>query len=270
MGKIKKNCRLLVEEILNENYLAANERLTTLLEMIQSQRENRIQMALIKEDDDEEIDSTGDEETTDVEGEEGDTEEDGEMNTGDDDIGDDVLDGNEDVDENAVGQEKLDEMKSELVNLNYELNKAKIKKLYNLISTLKTTLNSQDMDKDSMEYVELDTTLAFYSQALEELQQQTMPGIDGEEQDVVNGKIDTIFNALNELKEKVANASGETSSDEETEEEMDDESEDEDAEDEETEGEDEESEEEESEEDEESEGEEEGSDEEEESSEEEV
>lgn len=258
MGKIKNLCRLLVEEILNENYLSANERLSTLLEMIQSQRENRIQMALIKEDEDEETDDTGDEAI--------DSDEDGEeMNAGDDDIGDDVEDGSEDEDENAVGQEKLDEMKSELVNLNYELNKAKIKKLYNLISTLKTILNSQDIDKDSMEYVELDTTLAFYSQALEELQQQTMPGIDGEEQDTVNNKIDTIFNALNELKEKVSNLSGEESSDEETEDAVDDESEDEDAEEEETEDEDEEEESEEPEDEEESEeGEEEGSDEEEE------
>ena len=198
---IKDQCRILVESILDNDLLNANDTLHKLVNEMQEQREDSIIKSLIAEQDEEENKEENKEEAKD---EDTDT---SDLNTDDSELEDNVNNDSEESidedDENIVGDGKLNEMSIEMANLNHSLNKAKIKKLYNKISTLKTQLNALNLDTDEMEYVELDTKLSFYSEVLETLQQQSMPGIDGTEQSEITDKINIVFKSLKTLESEI-------------------------------------------------------------------
>ena len=202
---IKDQCRILVESILDNDLLNANDTLHKLVNEMQEQREDSIIKSLIAEQDEEENEDKEENSSNDIaEDEDTDT---SDLNTDDSELEDNVNNDSEESidedDENIVGDGKLNEMSIEMANLNHSLNKAKIKKLYNKISTLKTQLNALNLDTDEMEYIELDTKLSFYSEVLETLQQQSMPGIDGTEQSEITDKINIVFKALKTLESEI-------------------------------------------------------------------
>lgn len=219
---IKKACKILVEHVINENYLEANVVLENLIKNIEKQRENSIYKRVILEADENveelgdnmEVENTSGDETEEVDVTmETETDSSSEPETEDVDLGENLSEEEDDV-ENQVGNGKANEMATLISNLNHKLNKAKINKLYNKISTLKSLLNASDLDKKEMKYLELDTSLAFYSEALEALQQQSMPGVEGTEQQEISEKIELINEALKKLASEIENIGDEAEAEE--------------------------------------------------------
>ena len=107
-----------------------------------------------------------------------------------------------------MGEGPANEVANKFVSLNHKLNKAMINTLYNKISSLKTLLNSKNLDQNDLKYVELNTKLEFYSEALENLQQKSMPGITGVEQSDIQEDITCIDQALNTLSAELGGDAG--------------------------------------------------------------
>ena len=250
--QIENTSKQLVKQILDNNLLEANKTLAKLVMLEQQAREKFIEQTLIEEADDSDTFSTilagssspvddniakeddddleageaeageaGDDEIPEIP-EIGNDEDEGGASPEELETGENIDDeANADIEDDIMGQAKVDEMSKAFADLNYKLNKAKINKLYNKISTLKSKLNALNLDTDEMKYVELDATLSFYSEALENLQQKSVPGIDGMEQTDISEKIEIINKALKTLaseidRDDITDAADDAGSSEET------------------------------------------------------
>ena len=201
---LRANAKRLVEEIINEDFLSANE---TLGKLILEAEENR--EADVADDIDDTGDDTGDEAAEGgdeaAEGGEEEVNTDGidEPTDGDPNLGDALED---DISDQAVGEAEMSEMSNDVVEISCEINQKIISKLYDKISNLKTALNEKDMDQDGREYVTLETKLSYYGNKLEELQTKTNPAID---QKKVEERIQIIDDALKTLESEIQGDSSE-------------------------------------------------------------
>jgi len=208
MKNLRSKTECLVKQILNEDYLDANKTLKSLILEAEEDREQDVADNL--EGDDAELDQETD--TTDEEGEfnenegaEGEGEDEDEINTdvidepsdGDPNLGDALED---DISDQAVSEAEMSEMSNDVVEINCEINQKIISKLYDKISNLKTKLNEMDLEKDSREYITLETKLSYYGNKLEELQTKTNPAID---QAKVEERIQIIDSALKTLESEI-------------------------------------------------------------------
>lgn len=197
MKSLEKNSRLLVEQILEEKFLDANSTLASLIAEAEENREEAVDDSL----------NDGSDETDDIEsGEGGDDQvntdgiEADEPTDGGPALGDSLDQSVEDAGDQAVGEGEMTEMSNDVVEINCEVNQKIISKLYDKISNLKTTLNANDMDHDTREYITLETKLSYYGNKLEELQSKTNPAID---QSKVEERINIIDAALKSLEAEI-------------------------------------------------------------------
>ena len=234
--QIEETSKTLVKQILGNNLIEANKTLAKLVALEQESREKFIENSLISEADDFNTVLSTSPAIDNIAGEAG--EADDEEDTGseddknaevpeigdDEDAGGEAPEGEEDLEtgenlgeddetDDIIGNAKADEMSNVFADLNFKLNKAKINLLYNKITTLKSKLNALNLDADDMKYVELDATLSFYSEALENLQQKSIPGIEGAEQTDIVEKIEIINKALKTLASEIDQGSIEDASD---------------------------------------------------------
>jgi hypothetical protein len=164
MKNIRDISKILVEQILSEKYVDANNTLTKLIAEAEEIRENEISAELGDEMTDQ-VDET--EETGDL----SETDEIDEPTDGDPNLGDD-LDDDLGSDEDAqVGNGQLSEMSNDIVEINCEINQKIIDKLYDKVSNLKSQINSLNLDKNEREYISLETKreLTFVSKQLKKI-----------------------------------------------------------------------------------------------------
>ena len=205
--QIRSKCKLLVESILSENLVDANELLKKLLNEMEEKREYDA-LRLISEQDEEGGDDEGgapEDADTDLDeadeegGDEGD--EDGEDPGLGDDLEDAQGDDGEEEDENAVGNAKLAEMGNDQVELQCEINEKMISIYTDKLSNLKTQLNAMGLDKQEREYVTFEMQISYYSKKLRELQDKCEVTVD---QDEVKERLDIIEDAIKTLESQIS------------------------------------------------------------------
>lgn len=214
MKNIRNISKILVEQILSEKYVDANNTLTKLIAEAEEIRENEISAELGDEMSDQ-VDET--EET----GDSSDTDEIDEPTDGDPNLGDDLDDdlGSGEDEDAQVGNGQLSEMSNDIVEINCEINQKIIDKLYDKVSNLKSQINSLNLDKNEREYISLETKLSYYGNKLDELQTKTNPAID---QSKVEERLEIISNALKSLEAEILGGDSENmGEDVETSEELD-------------------------------------------------
>jgi hypothetical protein len=214
MKNIRNISKILVEQILSEKYVDANNTLTKLIAEAEEIRENEISAELGDEMTDQ-VDET--EETTDS----SETDEIDEPTDGDPNLGDDLDDdlGSGEDEDAQVGNGQLSEMSNDIVEINCEINQKIIDKLYDKVSNLKSQINSLNLDKNEREYISLETKLSYYGNKLDELQTKTNPAID---QSKVEERLEIISNALKALEAEILGGDSENmGEDVETSEELD-------------------------------------------------
>lgn len=195
MKTIKSKSRRLVQQILSEEFLEANDTLVSLLTEAEQDREDTISGQTLDQED-AETDQT---QTNDANLQSNqpsldqiDQPSDGSPNLGD------SLDNS--FQDNSISQGESDEMTNDVIEIKCEVNQKIISKLCDKIANLKTALISKQLDKDSREYITLETSLAYYGNHLSQLQTKTNQAID---QDKVQQKIEIISAALKTLETQI-------------------------------------------------------------------
>ena len=192
MKSLRKKSRLLVEQILKENFLDANSTLASLVMEAEENREESVNASLGDEDLESGSEGEGEEQVN--------TDGIDEPTDGGPALGDSLDQSVEDVEDQSVGEGEMTEMSNDIVEINCEVNQKMISKLFDKISNLKTTLNAKDMDHDTYDYVELETKLSYYGNKLTLLQSEANPAID---QSKVEEKVKIIVAALDTLETEI-------------------------------------------------------------------
>lgn len=173
---LREKSRLLVEHILNKNFLEANSVLEKLISEAEEDRENEIS---------EEFGF--------------DTEEGGDVTPND---------GGEDVqlDASPEGMSDEDATKAvdDAVEIACQINAKIVAKLFDKVSALKQDLDNANLDQDSREFIKFDTSITYYSDKLQDLQGKTNPGVDQAKVEEALNKIDT---SLEQLKGEIGGGS---------------------------------------------------------------
>ena len=173
---LREKSRLLVEHILNKNFLEANSVLEKLISEAEEDRENEVS---------EEFGF--------------DTEEGGDVTPND---------GGEDVqlDASPEGMSDEDATKAvdDAVEIACQINTKIVAKLFDKVSALKQDLDNANLDQDSREFIKFDTSITYYSDKLQDLQGKTNPGVDQAKVEEALNKIDT---SLEQLKGEIGGGS---------------------------------------------------------------
>lgn len=173
---LREKSRLLVEHILNKNFLEANSVLEKLISEAEEDRENEVS---------EEFGF--------------DTEDGGDVTPND---------GGEDVqlDASPEGMSDEDATKAvdDAVEIACQINAKIVAKLFDKVSALKQDLDNANLDQDSREFIKFDTSITYYSDKLQDLQGKTNPGVDQAKVEEALNKIDT---SLEQLKGEIGGGS---------------------------------------------------------------
>ena len=177
MHTIKKDCRLLVENILKENFTDANDLLRKILLEAEEDREENAQQLVEGGED-----AASEQQDAEASPEASDTDLD---DAGDVALGDDLEGAQKDKTGGEEGAEMADEGGEEEmqpddatltelgdleIKVQCDVNKKMISIDFDRLANLKTAINTQGLDKRSREYVTLDTKISYYSAKLKELQ----------------------------------------------------------------------------------------------------
>ncbi len=195
MKSLRSKSKILVEQILNENFLNANETLQTLINEAEENREEEVDQTLGSDEDLEGNTGNDSEETINTDGID-------EPSNGSPNLGDSLDQSVEDSDseDQSVDEGEMTEMSNDIVKINCEINQKVISMLFDKIANLKTILNAKDIDHDTREYIALETKLSYYGDKLETLQSNANPAI---EQDKVEERLNIIEAALKSLEAEI-------------------------------------------------------------------
>lgn len=198
---IKKQSRLLVEHILNNDPLSANKVFSSLINEVQLIREAEAADEAGVAEEPVELELTADAESeTDMNGDEtAEIETSEEINT---EPVEDVTEQNPD---------EVDEMLDDVIEINCQINAKMISNLFDKIAELKNKIETLGLDPKSRDYITYETTIEYYSNKLQDLQEKTNPGID---QEKVSTAIQKIESGLSELFEVTGSNSEEDAIDE--------------------------------------------------------
>lgn len=171
---LREKSRLLVEHVLNKEFLAANSVLEKLIAEAEEDRENEVSEEFGFDSEE------GGEETP---------------NDGGDDT---QLDGSsEESSEEGISDKDADKVVDDTIEITCQINAKIIAKLFDKISALKQALDNADLDQDSREFIKFDTSITYYSDKLQDLQGKTNPGVDQSKVEEALNKIDTSLDQLN-------------------------------------------------------------------------
>ena len=166
---ISEQSKVLVEHILSQDYLKANDLLTKLINEAEEEREKQVADEFgfdDSQDNGEEIPNDGSDEVQ--------------------------LDGtNEDISDSEAN-----EIVDDTIEIACQINTKIISKLFDKISMLKQLLNNAKLDEDSREFIKFDTSISYYSDKLQDLQGKTNPGIDQSKVEEALTKIDSAIEQL--------------------------------------------------------------------------
>lgn len=184
---LREKSRLLVEHVLNKEFLAANSVLEKLIAEAEEDRENEVSEEFGFDSEE------GGEETP---------------NDGGDDT---QLDGSsEESSEEGISDKDADKVVDDTIEITCQINAKIIAKLFDKISALKQALDNADLDQDSREFIKFDTSITYYSDKLQDLQGKTNPGVDQSKVEEALNKIDT---SLDQLKGELGGSSDENTAD---------------------------------------------------------
>lgn len=184
---LREKSRLLVEHVLNKEFLAANSVLEKLIAEAEEDRENEVSEEFGFDSEE------GGEETP---------------NDGGDDT---QLDSSsEESSEEGISDKDVDKVVDDTIEITCQINAKIIAKLFDKISALKQALDNADLDQDSREFIKFDTSITYYSDKLQDLQGKTNPGVDQSKVEEALNKIDT---SLNQLKGELGGSSDENTAD---------------------------------------------------------
>lgn len=171
---LREKSRLLVEHVLNKEFLAANSVLEKLIAEAEEDRENEVSEEFGFDSEE------GGEETP---------------NDGGDDT---QLDSSsEESSEEGISDKDADKVVDDTIEITCQINAKIIAKLFDKISALKQALDNADLDQDSREFIKFDTSITYYSDKLQDLQGKTNPGVDQSKVEEALNKIDTSLDQLN-------------------------------------------------------------------------
>lgn len=174
---IRKQSRLLVEHILNNDPLSANDIFRSLINEAQLIREaEAAEEAGVAEEPAEPVETEETEETVETT-EPVETEEETEEEIETEPISDEA------------NSDEIDSMVDDVVEINCQINAKMISNLFDKIAELKNKLESIGLDKKSRDYIKFETTIEYYSNKLQDLQEKTNPGID-------QGKVETAIQKI--------------------------------------------------------------------------
>ena len=241
-NKIKKGCQLLVESILKEELIDANDILKNLVALIEEQRENEITNLVLEQDeggddaaaeeDEGGDDAAAEEDEGGDEGGDDEVSEDEDPEGGDTSLGENLGDAQDGEDEegedaeNMVGNAKLTELGNDEIELNCQINEKMISLYSDRLANLKTALNALGLEKEEREYITLEMQISYYSKKLRDLQDKCEITVD---QNEVKERLDIIEKAIKTLEAQINEKGGgadDVKSTEELESEGDDEGED--------------------------------------------
>lgn len=184
---LREKSRLLVEHVLNKEFLAANSVLEKLIAEAEEDRENEVSEEFGFDSEE------GGEETP---------------NDGGDDT---QLDSSsEESSEEGISDKDADKVVDDTIEITCQINAKIIAKLFDKISALKQALDNADLDQDSREFIKFDTSITYYSDKLQDLQGKTNPGVDQSKVEEALNKIDT---SLDQLKGELGGSSDENTAD---------------------------------------------------------
>lgn len=171
---LREKSRLLVEHVLNKEFLAANSVLEKLIAEAEEDRENEVSEEFGFDSEE------GGEETP---------------NDGGDDT---QLDSSsEESSEEGISDKDADKVVDDTIEITCQINAKIIAKLFDKISALKQALDNANLDQDSREFIKFDTSITYYSDKLQDLQGKTNPGVDQSKVEEALNKIDTSLDQLN-------------------------------------------------------------------------
>ena len=160
---LREKSRLLVEHILNKDFLEANSVLEKLISEAEEDRENAVSAEFGFESE------KGGNETPN--------------------------DGGEDVQLDASPEGMSDEDATKTVDdaieIACQINAKIVAKLFDKVSALKQDLDNANLDQDSREFIKFDTSITYYSDKLQDLQGKTNPGVDQAKVEEALNKIDS-------------------------------------------------------------------------------
>lgn len=179
---LREKSRLLVEHILNKDFLEANSVLEKLISEAEEDRENAVSAEFGFESEE------GGDETPN--------------------------DGGEDVQLDASPEGMSDEDATKTVDdaieIECQINAKIVAKLFDKVSSLKQDLDNANLDQDSREFIKFDTSITYYSDKLQDLQGKTNPGVD---QAKVEEALNKIGTSLDQLKGEIGSGSSDDSID---------------------------------------------------------
>ena len=179
---LREKSRLLVEHILNKDFLEANSVLEKLISEAEEDRENAVSAEFGFESEE------GGDETPN--------------------------DGGEDVQLDASPEGMSDEDATKTVDdaieIACQINAKIVAKLFDKVSALKQDLDNANLDQDSREFIKFDTSITYYSDKLQDLQGKTNPGVD---QAKVEEALNKIGTSLDQLKGEIGSGSSDDSID---------------------------------------------------------
>lgn len=180
---LREKSRILVEHILDKNFLEANGVLEQLISEAEEDRENSVAEEFGFDD----APEGGDVTPTDG--------------------GDDVqLDGAPE----GLSDSEANKVVDDTVEIACQINAKIVAKLFDKVSALKQTLDNAGLDQDSRDFIKFDTSITYYSDKLQDLQGKTNPGVDQSKVEEALNKIDT---SLEQLKGEIGGRSAEDTTD---------------------------------------------------------
>ena len=179
---LREKSRLLVEHILNKDFLEANSVLEKLISEAEEDHENAVSAEFGF-----------------------DSEEGG--NETPNDGGEDVQ-----LDASPEGMSDEDATKTvdDAIEIECQINAKIVAKLFDKVSALKQDLDNANLDQDSREFIKFDTSITYYSDKLQDLQGKTNPGVD---QAKVEEALNKIGTSLDQLKGEIGGGSSDDSID---------------------------------------------------------
>ena len=179
---LREKSRLLVEHILNKDFLEANSVLEKLISEAEENHENAVSAEFGF-----------------------DSEEGG--NETPNDGGEDVQ-----LDASPEGMSDEDATKTvdDAIEIECQINAKIVAKLFDKVSSLKQDLDNANLDQDSREFIKFDTSITYYSDKLQDLQGKTNPGVD---QAKVEEALNKIGTSLDQLKGEIGGGSSDDSID---------------------------------------------------------
>lgn len=184
---LREKSRLLVEHVLNKEFLAANSVLEKLIAEAEEDRENEVseEFGFDSEEGGEETPNDGGDDTQ-------------------------LDDSSEESSEESISDKDADKVVDDTIEITCQINAKIIAKLFDKISALKQALDNADLDQDSREFIKFDTSITYYSDKLQDLQGKTNPGVDQSKVEEALNKIDT---SLDQLKGELGGSSDENTAD---------------------------------------------------------